>query len=125
MSKPSDRLMAEDIEYMIQGHQVHRDVYTSRAVYDAEMRHLFANAWVFVGQESNPKEGRLLHHANREANPLYKSVTVMVRSKCFTTAVRTKAPRSPLIVRETRANFSLSLSCVVFQDRWLSLGHST
>ena len=58
MSKPSDRLMAEDIEYMIQGHQVHRDVYTSRAVYDAEMRHLFANAWVFVGHESQtPKKG--------------------------------------------------------------------
>ena len=125
MSKPSDRLMAEDIEYMIQGHQVHRDVYTSRAVYDAEMRHLFANAWVFVGHESQTPKKEITTPRKSEANPLYKSVTVMVRSKCFTTAVRTKAPRSPLIVRETRANFSLSLSCVVFQDRWLSLGHST
>lgn len=58
MNKTSQRLLAEDIEAMIQGHQVHRDVYTSRDVYELEVRHLFANTWVFVGHESQtPKKG--------------------------------------------------------------------
>jgi len=43
---------ANDINAMVQGHQVHRDVYTSEAVYQAEMQHLFRNTWVFVGHES-------------------------------------------------------------------------
>ncbi len=37
---------------LIEPHQVHRDVYTSQEVYRLEMKHLFANAWVFVGHES-------------------------------------------------------------------------
>ena len=43
---------ADEIRALVQGHQVHRDVYTSHAVYQAEMRHLFANAWIFVGHDS-------------------------------------------------------------------------
>ena len=47
-----------DINAMVQGHQVHRDVYVSDAVYRAEMKHLFANTWVFVGHDSQtPKKG--------------------------------------------------------------------
>ena len=49
---------AADIRAMVQGHQVHRDVYTSDAVYRQEMRHLFANTWVFVGHDSQtPNKG--------------------------------------------------------------------
>ena len=49
---------AADIRAMVQGHQVHRDVYTSQAIYTAEMRHLFTNAWIFVGHDSQtPNKG--------------------------------------------------------------------
>ncbi|WP_439143409.1 aromatic ring-hydroxylating dioxygenase subunit alpha [Planktotalea sp.] len=37
---------------LVQAHQVHRDVYISPEVYQLEMKHVFANAWVFVGHES-------------------------------------------------------------------------
>ena len=46
------------IDSLFNGHQVHRDVYTSQAVYQLEMKHLFANTWVFVGHESQtPNKG--------------------------------------------------------------------
>ncbi len=32
--------------------EVHRDVYTSPAVFDLEMKHVFGNAWVYVGHAS-------------------------------------------------------------------------
>ncbi len=40
------------IQGLFNGHQVHRDVYTSKHVFQLEMQHLFANTWVFVGHES-------------------------------------------------------------------------
>ncbi|MEE9333341.1 MAG: aromatic ring-hydroxylating dioxygenase subunit alpha [Granulosicoccaceae bacterium] len=43
---------ASDIAALFKGDQVHRDVYTSQAIYKLEMQHLFVNAWVFVGHES-------------------------------------------------------------------------
>ena len=58
MSERHHPLSAEDIDAMIEGHQVHRDVYTSQRVFDLEMRHLFANTWVFVGHDSQtPNKG--------------------------------------------------------------------
>lgn len=43
---------------LVRGAEVHRDVYTSHEVYRLEMRHLFSNAWVFVGHDSQtPKKG--------------------------------------------------------------------
>ncbi|MEM9631296.1 MAG: aromatic ring-hydroxylating dioxygenase subunit alpha [Pseudomonadota bacterium] len=49
---------ASEIAALFTGPQVHRDVYTSREVYQLEMRHLFANTWVFVGHESQtPNKG--------------------------------------------------------------------
>ncbi|MCB1341314.1 MAG: Rieske 2Fe-2S domain-containing protein [Pseudooceanicola sp.] len=49
---------ADSIAALVQGRQVHRDVYTSPEVFRQEMKHLFANAWVFVGHESQtPKPG--------------------------------------------------------------------
>lgn len=49
---------AADINAMVQGHQVHRDIYTSAEVYRLEMRHLFSNAWIFVGHDSQtPNKG--------------------------------------------------------------------
>ena len=48
----------ESIKALVQGHQVHRDVYTSPEVFRLEMKHLFPNSWVFVGHESQtPKPG--------------------------------------------------------------------
>lgn len=49
---------ASDINALVQEHQVHRDVYTSDEVYRLEMQHLFANAWIFVGHDSQtPNKG--------------------------------------------------------------------
>jgi len=43
---------------LVEPNQVHRDVYVNQDVYRLEMRHVFANAWVFVGHESQtPKKG--------------------------------------------------------------------
>ncbi len=37
---------------LVAPHQVHRDVYINQDVYKLEMKNVFANAWVFVGHES-------------------------------------------------------------------------
>lgn len=51
-------MKAEQVKSLVQGHQVHRDVYTSDEVYRAEMKNLFSNAWIFVGHESQtPQKG--------------------------------------------------------------------
>ncbi len=43
---------------LVQAEQVHRDIYIDQEVFRAEMRHLFRNAWVFVGHDSQvPKKG--------------------------------------------------------------------
>ena len=48
----------ESVAALVQDKQVHRDVYTSPEVFRLEMKHLFANAWVFVGHESQtPNKG--------------------------------------------------------------------
>ncbi|MEX3007485.1 aromatic ring-hydroxylating dioxygenase subunit alpha [Hoeflea sp. TYP-13] len=46
------------VEALIKPTQVHRDVYIDEEVFDLEMKHLFANTWVFVGHESQvPNKG--------------------------------------------------------------------
>ena len=43
---------------LVRGREVHRDVYIDPEVYRLEMKHLFANAWVFVGHDSQtPNKG--------------------------------------------------------------------
>ncbi len=43
---------------LFEGHQVHRDVYIDPEVFRLEMKHVFANAWVFVGHASQtPQKG--------------------------------------------------------------------
>lgn len=43
---------------LVEPNQVHRDVYIDPEIYKLEMRHVFANAWVFVGHESQtPAKG--------------------------------------------------------------------
>jgi len=41
---------------LVQRNQVHRDVYINQEVYALEMKHVFANAWIFVGHESQTPE---------------------------------------------------------------------
>ncbi len=49
---------AASVADLVRGSEVHRDVYTSHEVYRLEMRHLFSNAWIFVGHESQtPNKG--------------------------------------------------------------------
>lgn len=40
------------IRELVRDREVHRDVYTDPEVFDLEMKHLFANAWVYVGHAS-------------------------------------------------------------------------
>lgn len=43
---------------LVQQHQVHRDTYIDPEIFRLEMKHLFANTWVFVGHDSQtPKKG--------------------------------------------------------------------
>ena len=37
---------------LVRDTEVHRDVYTSPAVFDLEMKHVFGNAWIYVGHAS-------------------------------------------------------------------------
>ena len=49
---------AEAIRALFPGGQVHRDVYTDPEIFRLEMRHLWANTWVFVGHDSQtPNKG--------------------------------------------------------------------
>jgi len=41
---------------LCQGNKVHRDVYINQDVYQMEMKHLFTNAWIFVGHDSQTPE---------------------------------------------------------------------
>ncbi len=48
----------QNVTRLVEGHQVHRDIYTSEEVYRLEMQHLFRNAWIFVGHDSQtPNKG--------------------------------------------------------------------
>ncbi|MFC3614979.1 aromatic ring-hydroxylating dioxygenase subunit alpha [Lutimaribacter marinistellae] len=43
---------------LVRGGEVHRDAYIDPEIYRLEMKHLFANAWVFVGHDSQtPNKG--------------------------------------------------------------------
>jgi phenylpropionate dioxygenase-like ring-hydroxylating dioxygenase large terminal subunit len=49
---------AADIRALLNGGQVHRDVYVSPELHALEMQHLFRNTWVFVGHDSQtPNKG--------------------------------------------------------------------
>ena len=55
---PASSYSIDNVRDLVQGHQVHRDVYTDRDVYRLEMKYLFRNTWVFVGHESQtPNKG--------------------------------------------------------------------
>ena len=48
----------DNVRNLVQPHQVHRDLYTDASVYRLEMRHLFRNAWIYVGHDSQtPNKG--------------------------------------------------------------------
>lgn len=47
-----------DISALVQPHQVHRDIYTSPAVFELERQRLWARSWLFVGHDSQlPQPG--------------------------------------------------------------------
>ena len=72
------------IDALIRPQQVHRDVYTSPEVYRLEMKHLFPNAWVYIGHDSQtPNKGDyitaqigdqpllMVRHTDNEIHVLY------------------------------------------------------
>ena len=72
------------INALISPQQVHRDVYTSPEVYRLEMKHLFPNAWVYIGHDSQtPNKGDyitaqigdqpllMVRHTDNEIHVLY------------------------------------------------------
>ena len=49
--------------------EVHRDLYTSEAVFDLEIQHLFRNTWVYVGHASQiPNPGTISDYGGRSAD---------------------------------------------------------
>ncbi|WP_158964974.1 aromatic ring-hydroxylating dioxygenase subunit alpha [Chachezhania sediminis] len=73
-----------DIEALVTPEQVHRDVYISDELFRLEMKHLFANTWVFVGHDSQvPNKGDyyttqigdqpviMVRHTDNEVKVLY------------------------------------------------------
>ena len=55
---PASSHAIENVRDLVQGHQVHRDVYTDPDVYRLEMKYLFRNTWIFVGHDSQtPDKG--------------------------------------------------------------------
>src|SRR5262245_32313830 len=49
------------VKALVQPEQVHRDVYIDPEIFRLEMRHLFANTWVYVGRASQiPNPGDYL-----------------------------------------------------------------
>jgi phenylpropionate dioxygenase-like ring-hydroxylating dioxygenase large terminal subunit len=59
---------------MVTATEVHRDVYTSPAVFALEMQHLFANTWVFVGHDS-----QVPHHGDYITTEIGTQSVIMVR----------------------------------------------
>ena len=56
MGKYTDNPAA--VAALVEPHQVHKDTYIDAEIYELEMRHLFANTWVFVGHDSQtPNKG--------------------------------------------------------------------
>jgi phenylpropionate dioxygenase-like ring-hydroxylating dioxygenase large terminal subunit len=46
------------VEALVRPTEVHRDIYIDQDVFELEMKHLFANTWVFVGHDSQaPNKG--------------------------------------------------------------------
>ena len=43
---------AEAVHDLVRETEVHRDVYVDQEVFDLEMKHLFANTWIYVGHDS-------------------------------------------------------------------------
>ncbi|MBK0328943.1 Rieske 2Fe-2S domain-containing protein [Rhodobacteraceae bacterium F11138] len=73
-----------EVEALVTPFQVHRDIYTNQDVYRQEMKHLFANTWVYVGHDSQtPKKGDyyttqigdqpviMVRHSDNEIKVLY------------------------------------------------------
>jgi phenylpropionate dioxygenase-like ring-hydroxylating dioxygenase large terminal subunit len=82
MSRYADNPAAVDA--LVRPTEVHRDVYVDPEIFDLEMKHLFANTWVFVGHDSqapNPGDyftteiGRqpivMVRHMDGEIHVLY------------------------------------------------------
>lgn len=76
--------LRDRINALIRPQQVHRDVYTSADVYRLEMKHLFPNAWVYIGHDSQtPNKGDyitaqigdqpllMVRHTDNEIHVLY------------------------------------------------------
>ncbi len=42
----------DELQARVQPHQIHRDLYTSPALFDLEMQRLWARSWLFVGHDS-------------------------------------------------------------------------
>jgi phenylpropionate dioxygenase-like ring-hydroxylating dioxygenase large terminal subunit len=82
MSRYADNPAA--VRALVRPAEVHRDVYVDAEIFDLEMKHLFANTWVFVGHDSqvpNPGDyftteiGRqpivMVRHQDGEIHVLY------------------------------------------------------
>jgi hypothetical protein len=111
------------IRALYRGNEVHRDVYIDPEVYRLEMKHLFANAWVFVGHESQtPNKGDYfstqigdqpviqVRHSDGEMHVLLQPLPAQGYQDRHRPG------------RQHRQVLPLPLSRLVVQDRWLPAG---
>ena len=102
--------------------EVHRDVYVDEEIFELEMEHLFANAWVYVGHDSQvPESRRLLRHDDRHAARADGAAHRRKRAGAATIAVRTRARASPArLCGNAGQVLPLPLSRLELQDRRLA-----
>ncbi|MEM7568966.1 MAG: aromatic ring-hydroxylating dioxygenase subunit alpha [Pseudomonadota bacterium] len=62
------------VDRLVEPARVHKDVYTSQAVFDLEMERIFGQAWVYVGHESQVK-----NHGDCWTTMIGKEPVVMTR----------------------------------------------
>jgi phenylpropionate dioxygenase-like ring-hydroxylating dioxygenase large terminal subunit len=99
----------EAVAALVRNSQVHRDVYIDPEIFDLEMKHLFANTWVYAGHDSQIPEagdyiaveiGRqpllMIRHSDGEIHVLYNRCahkgTKIVIDRCGNAGKRLRCP---------------------------------
>ena len=94
--------------HLVEEKQLHSDIYTSKAVFEHEMTHLFHKAWVYVGHESQvPNTGDYL------STRIGDSPVIMVRNKDKNIHVLMNrcAHKGARLVSEPSGNLGKMLRC--------------
>ena len=83
------------IRALVRPDEIHRDVYLDRELFDLEMEHLWRNAWIYVGHDSQVPEPGDFYTAQIGREPVIMVRGHRGRCGCCPTAAPTRAPGSP------------------------------